>query len=267
MSTQLSRFWKKQTWGTLPSHPRVVLLGSCFSTEMFTRMTSRRWQVLSNPMGTLFQPLVIADWIMESMGKSRFNSETDIAYHEQQAKCLMAGKVLNRDTAEEVWNEIQRVKKQLHESLSQSNILVVTFGTAYAWKYLPSSQYVGNCQRIQQDQFRRELIRIKEMQEKWIECIDQIKVNFPQLLIVFTVSPVRHEKLGVMENARSKANLLELCHRLCEDRGTLYFPSYEWITDELRDYAFYSTDGCHPSAAAVDFVFEKWIQTFQYEKD
>jgi hypothetical protein len=175
----------------------------------------------------------------------------------------MSGKLLNGMATKEVLTKIEQVKEQIAVSIKNADLLVITFGTAYAWKYLPTSRWVGNCQRLQQQDFQRELIPLEYLEKYWKETMAIIRNGFPNLKIIFTVSPVRHEKLGVMENARSKAILVELCHRLQEGESVHYFPSYEWITDELRDYAYYQTDGCHPSDAAIDFVFQKWMQTFQ----
>ena len=263
MSDLLSRSWQKVNWGKLSAQPNAVFLGSCFSTEIAHRAKDYGWKVVSNPMGTLFQPLVIADWIRESVGQSVIKWEEHCIQHEDQVKCLMSGKLLNGNTKGEVLSKIHQVKEQLASTMENAELLVVTFGTAYAWKYLPTGSWVGNCQRIQQQDFQRELIPLERLENYWKETVSIIRNRFPKLKIIFTVSPVRHEKLGVMENARSKAILLELCHRLQELESVCYFPSYEWITDELRDYAYYQTDGCRPSDAAIDFVFQKWIQTFQ----
>jgi len=266
MSDLLSRSWKKVNWGKLSAPPNAVFIGSCFSTEIAKRAEGAGWQVLSNPMGTLFQPIVIADWIRESMGEAAMDWEQHCIQHEDQTKCLMAGKSLNGASMHEVLKKMNLVKQHLFISMQNADLLVVTFGTAYAWNFLPTQRWVGNCQRLQQQYFQRELIALEVLEKYWYDTISIIQNHFPNLRIVFTVSPVRHEKLGVVENARSKAILLELCHRLQSRGDVYYFPSYEWITDELRDYSFYQTDGCHPNDVAIDFVFQKWIQTFQNDE-
>ena len=263
MSNLLSKSWKKISWGNLQPVPRAVFLGSCFSTEIAQRAQHAGWEVLSNPMGALFQPMVIADWIREALGEDIVPWKEHCIQHEQQVKCLMAGKVLNGDGLDQVLSKIVGVKEQMVAAITAANLLVITFGTAYAWKYLPTGKWVGNCQRIQQQYFERELIPLDQLELYWKKTVAMIQERFPNLKIIFTVSPVRHEKMGVMENARSKAVLLELCHRLEEGGGVHYFPSYEWVTDELRDYRFYAADGCHPSDEAIDFVFQKWINTFK----
>lgn len=267
MSNLLSQHWEKVSWGQFPLSPRAVFLGSCFSTEIATRAQAVGWQVLSNPMGTLFQPLVIADGLQEALGHDVIDWEGHCVEHEGQVKCLMAGKVINAKTKAEVLSKIDAAQIELFRHLENANVLVITLGTAYAWKYLPANQWVANCQKLPQQLFSRELIPIEVMLSKWQTTIVMLRSRYPSLKIVFTVSPVRHEKLGVIENARSKAILLELCHQLVSLQNIHYFPSYEWITDELRDYRFYKMDGCHPSEEAIDFVFKKWIQTFQYNEN
>jgi GSCFA family len=266
MSESLSKSWGKAIWGPLPSKPKAIFLGSCFSTEIAARSNRLGWQVCANPMGTLFHPLVIADWLREALGESIVNWDQMIIQHGEEAKCLMAGRILNGFNQQEVLFKVAEVKRELKKNLQDADILVVTFGTAYAWRYLPSNAYVGNCQKLPQNQFQRELLDLDALVEQWKNVCLLIQQHYPNVKIIFTVSPVRHERMGVLENARSKAILLELCHRLEEQLKVRYFPSYEWISDELRDYRYYKEDGCHPNDLAIDFVFNKWIQTFQYEE-
>jgi GSCFA family len=266
MSDSLSKSWAKMHWGPLPSQPKAVFLGSCFSTEIAERSNQIGWQVFANPMGTLFHPLAIADWLKEALGYSTINWDQMILQHDEQSKCLMAGRILNGTNLSEVLDNVVKVKLELKRKLQDADILAVTFGTAYAWRYLPSDAYVGNCQKLPQHDFQRELLDLDGLLEEWKSTVNLIREHCPKIKIIFTVSPVRHERLGVQENSRSKAILLELCHRLQEQLQGRYFPSYEWITDELRDYRYYKEDGCHPNDLAIDFVFNKWIQTFQYEE-
>jgi hypothetical protein len=112
--------------------------------------------------------------------------------------------------------------------------------------------------------FEQELLDMDVVYDLWQTTIREIKAFSPNVKIVFTVSPVRHERLGVMENNLSKSMLRVLCHRINQSCDARYFPSYEWVVDELRDYVFYKPDGCHPSEEAVDYVFDRWINSFYY---
>ncbi len=266
LSQQLSQRWKGWSDWTLSHSPRAVMVGSCFSVEVAERCRKQNWEVLSNPMGTLFHPLIIADWLMQTMQKRPSFCAEWIVKDAGIWKNLKSGAIGNSvdsQEAVEAWND--QVVTQLRESLKHAEVLTITWGTAMAWRYRPLQVRVGNCQKLPQQDFQREWIALEEIVSCYLELIAVIEKHFPQLKVVLTVSPVRHEKMGVMENARSKAILLEAGHRLAERTAIRYFPSYEWITDELRDYEFYDKDGCHPNAAAIDYVCERWINSFGYE--
>jgi hypothetical protein len=265
MSDKLSRTWSSRIKGTLSSKPRAVMIGSCFSVEMANRCESHGWEVLSNPMGTLFQPLILADWVKMAMKQQRHFPSSLIVEREGIYRSLWAGKVINASSPEGVQANMMDACQRLFEALSRAEILTVTWGTAYAWNYLPEDVWVGNCQKLPNALFQRELIPLEQIVACWLDLISLLRSTFPHLQVVITVSPVRHEKLGVVENARSKAVLLEAAHRVTEEGDAMYFPSYEWITDELRDYRYYKEDGCHPSDEAIDFVFNHWIHSFHYE--
>lgn len=264
MSQLLSRHWMGWMDWEVPNAVNAVMLGSCFSNEMALRCREKGWDVLSNPMGTLFQPEVIAQWLCFSHGEKGWNPKSQVVLDDNLYKCLAGGKVLNHAKESDLLLDIDWVGSQIRLNLQKAHVLVITFGTAYAWKYLPFSSNVGNCQRLNQLDFEQHLLDMDAVFQLWQSTIVMLKQNYPQLKIVFTVSPVRHERLGVMENNLSKSCLRVLCHRLSQLNDVRYFPSYEWVVDELRDYRFYKVDGCHPNEEAVDFVFDHWINSFYY---
>ena len=264
MSQLLSRYWLGWMDWEVPNAVNAVMLGSCFSNEMALRCREKGWDVLSNPMGTLFQPEVIAHWLGYALGDRSWNPKEQVVFNDQLFKCLAGGKVLNHAKESDLIQDIDWVGNQIQLNLKKAHVLVVTLGTAYAWKYLPLSCHVGNCQRLNQLDFEQELLDMDAVYNLWQKTIQEIKAFNPNVKIVFTVSPVRHERLGVMENNLSKSMLRVLCHRLTQSNDSRYFPSYEWVVDELRDYVFYKPDGCHPNEEAVDYVFDRWINSFYY---
>lgn len=265
MSQQLSRFWMGWMDWEVPDAVNAVMLGSCFSNEMALRCREKGWDVLSNPMGMLFQPEVIAQWLDYALGNRDWDPKKQVVFDDNFYKCLAGGKVLNHAKEIDLLSDIDWVANQIQLNLKKAHVLVITLGTAYAWKYLPFQSHVGNCQRLNQLDFEQELLDVHTMESHWIKTIAAVKAFAPQLKIVFTVSPVRHERLGVMENSLSKSVLRMLCQRLSQQVDVRYFPSYEWVVDELRDYSFYKPDGCHPSEEAIDYVFDRWINSFYYE--
>lgn len=262
MSTQLSDRWIGWPDWKLPQKPSALMLGSCFSVEIAQRCQAQGWDVISNPMGTLFQPLSILIWLKGDF--SEMSNST--VFHENKWKMLMAGKPGQSDVSEEellLW--AQGCFDQIHQSLKQSDMLVITLGTAQVWRWKERGMRVGNCQRLPQDAFDKQWLSIEDIVGPYTDWIQEVSARFPNLKVVLTVSPVRHEKLGVIENARSKAILLEAVHQICAQTQARYFPSYEWIQDELRDYRFYETDGCHPNGEAIDYVAQRWMNSFCYE--
>lgn len=262
MSTQLSDRWKGWTDWKLPVIPRALMVGSCFSVEVAQRCSEKHWSVLSNPMGTLFQPLSILTWLKGDISLL----ERSIAFHENKWKMLMAGKPgVSEVSKEDVLQWAEQCVAGLQLELSQCDVLVVTMGTSQVWQWKENEMLVGNCQRLPQQAFVKQWLTIPQIVQEYTLWLQDLAEQFPHLKVVLTVSPVRHEKLGVIENARSKAILIESVHQICAQTHARYFPSYEWIQDELRDYAFYEKDGCHPSAQAIDYVTERWINSFCYE--
>jgi hypothetical protein len=266
MSQQLSQRWAGWPDWKFSAAPRVLMLGSCFSVEMAQRCLLEGWQVMSNPMGTLFHPLVIADWLEQLVDADVHFTQADIVFDQGTWKNLKSGAIGNSSHSEEEvvqWNA--KVISEMTTFLQSAELVTITWGTAMGWNYLPENRWVGNCQKLPQQLFKREWISLETIAQRYLTLLPRIQQKFPQLKWVFTVSPVRHEKMGVLENARSKAILLEACYRVTEQTDARYFPSYEWVTDELRDYGYYEKDGCHPNAQAIDFVAKHWIKSFDYE--
>ncbi len=262
MSTQLTDRWKGWTDWSLPKQPKAVMLGSCFSVEVAQRCELNQWKVLSNPMGTLFQPLSILNWLKGDLEVL----ERSIVFHEEKWKMLMAGKVGQSDLSKEALQQwAKSVVDDLQASILSSQVLVITWGTAHAWKWKQGDMAIGNCQRLPQQDFNKMWLTISEIVDGYKRWFNGFQSQFPHVKVVLTVSPVRHEKLGVVENSRSKAILIEAAHQLVEQTSMRYFPSYEWVQDELRDYTYYEKDGCHPNAQAIDFVAQHWFKSFGYE--
>lgn len=149
------------------------------------------------------------------------------------------------------------------EEIADAKMLFVTFGTAWVYENNESQSLVANCHKIPQNKFSKRLLTIEEIVAKWKKVIALLKELNPSLDIVFTLSPVRHVKDGLAENARSKATLLNAIYQLVEEERQLrYFPAYEIVLDELRDYAYYTIDGVHPNELAIAEIWEKFKATY-----
>jgi len=241
----------------------VLFLGSCFSEHLSTKLEGFQFKVVSNPLGVVFNPKSIANFILfteEQLLNENF--QRNDVWLNWQANATIFGY-----SKDELISIIETNRSIFVEGLQTANVLLVTFGTAWVYENLSAASVVANCHKQPSSKFSKRLLSTQEIVRHWSTAIAHLKSIQPGLNIVFTVSPVRHIKNGVVENMRSKAILLEAAHQLSEEHSQVsYFPVFEYFMDELRDYAYYGTDGLHPNTIAVDLVWEKFKQSFLSEK-
>lgn len=231
---------------------KIISLGSCFSENMGEKLHYFGWDVLNNPFGTLFHPLAITNLLLNAIyddKKVRICQKDNLFYTYESHSAIVGG------TSEELENCFQQKQAELINKLNESDWLIVTFGSA--WSYLLDGEIVANCHKQHQSLFKKEITELTELQIVWRTTIRLLKDKFPRLKLIFSLSPVRHIKDGVIENQRSKARLIELIHSL----EVYYFPAYELVMDDLRDYRFYARDKVHPSPEAIDYIFECFSQS------
>lgn len=236
-------------------------MGSCFADEMGEAMLSHKFQALVNPLGTLFNPLSLSKHLEavildRPLSEDGFVERDGLIFHYDLHSSLYAE---NQDALNKKYEEIKgQMKKQLH-----GKCLFLTLGTAWVYETLTNKQSVANCHKQAGGLFQKRLLQVEEMSGSLSEVIRQLNKHFPQLHIVLTISPVRHIKDSLSLNAVSKASLLLVCHQLCEKTESLYyFPAYEIMLDELRDYRFYAEDLIHPNEVAVKHIWEKFSESF-----
>ena len=224
---------------------RILLLGSCFSDEIGEQMSQRYLQVTSNPFGTLYNPLSIAQALNMTVVPELVEYEGlwhSMAHHGSFSRAT------KEDTQEAVSASIATMQKALKEA----SVVIVTFGTAWVYEY--QGKVCGNCHKLPAEAFTRRRLTVEEIVDAWTPILEQYKDKH----WLFTVSPIRHIKDGLHENQLSKATLLQAVEKLTAD----YFPAYEIVLDELRDYRFYADDLVHPSSMAVNYIWERFVDTF-----
>ncbi len=246
-------FAKKMTYDS-----KVVSLGSCFSTEIGNRLLDRKYDVLLNPLGIAFNPLSIAMQIEKSLDLDFFN-EDDFFCRDGIWRSFL----LHSDFSGELQNTIRVANNALRDAndyLKKTDFLLLTFGSAFVYRHKEKNFVVANCHKEDADVFRRELVTVDEIIFVYNSLIDRIISVNPNVCIVLTVSPIRHLRDGLDENCLSKATLRLAVNELAKRfAGNVeYFPSYEIMMDDLRDYRFYAEDMLHPSSVAVDYIFEKF---------
>jgi len=233
-----------------------MLLGSCFSDHIGNFFQEMRFDTLSNPFGTLFNPVSIANALKMCMNPELFNEQYIDFFNEKWISYAHHGKFSHPDKETFLQNIRQNLDRS-HDFLSSANYLFITFGTAYCYRLIERDLIVANCHKIPANQFEKQLLTIEQIVGLYQDLLEQLRQFNPQLKIIFTVSPVRHLADGFHENQTSKSTLHLSVNQLVDNINTYYFPSYEMVQDDLRDYRFYAADLCHPSDAAVTYIREK----------
>lgn len=255
---------EKASFSIDPSLP-VVLLGSCFAQNIAGRMRRSLWNAV-NPFSTLYNPLSIERTLRASiLSSDRDKIFSDSIFDAGDRVCSwLADSRFSAESRRDVLAELSTKADELDKALKIAPVMFVTFGTSWCYFLADRPDYVvANCHKQPASDFIRRRVSVDEIVNIWLDLSSSLKEKYPQLRIVFTVSPVRHMKDGFAGNSHSKAVLLlaveEICNRLdyCH-----YFPAYEIVNDDLRDYRFYASDLVHPSEEAVEYIWEIFRATY-----
>lgn len=238
-------------------HDTVLLIGSCFTENMGLRLQNYKFDALSNPFGILFDPYSIAYAlfrIIENIPYSldELENRNDL-WHSWDHHSRFSG-----TESEEVLNYINISMSAFRAALKNAKALFITFGSAWHFQLVQNGRKVANCHKYADHLFDKKIGNFSDLQRLWIERLEQLKYFNPDLQVVFSVSPIRHIKNGLVDDQRSKSLLRTLCGELDAE----YFPSYEILMDDLRDYRFYEDDLIHPSKKAQDYIWEIFTETY-----
>lgn len=242
---------------------RMMLFGSCFSENIGRRLQQSKFQVDVNPFGILYNPLSVSAAMYRLLSRKSF-LEADLVYNNGIYHSLMHhGHFSAPDKVTCLRNISERFEKAV-VGIEQMDLLLITFGSAYAYRWIENGEIVGNCHKFPSPQFHRFRLSVEEIVAEWQKLIDTLIIIRPDLKLLFTVSPVRHWKEGVHENQISKSILLLAIENLQQlfPENVCYFPAYEVMMDELRDYRFYDEDMMHPSSFAIDYIWQLFSNTF-----
>ncbi|MEC8832451.1 MAG: GSCFA domain-containing protein, partial [Bacteroidota bacterium] len=250
---------------------KLVLFGSCFVENIGAKLDYFQFQQLQNPFGILFHPLAIENLVQRATSGENYQQE-EIFEQDGIWRCFDAHSDLRSDNPEALLHLLNQKLKETKESLESTSHIIITLGTSWVYEHHSLDKIVANCHKVPQKQFTKKLLSVAEIKLSLRNIIDLIQRVNSKAQIICTISPVRHIKDGFVENQRSKAHLITAIHSLLSSRGQTrdftYFPSYEIMMDELRDYRFYGTDMVHPSVLAVDYIWEKfksvWISSKSY---
>jgi hypothetical protein len=242
-------------------HSVVLSIGSCFADHIGNKLAYYKFISYTNPFGIIFNSVSIATLIERAVLKRYFNAE-DVFYHNECWSCYEVHSELNHTNPDVFLENLNTQLDYLHQYLSNSTHIILTYGTSWVYRFKSSGAIVANCHKVKQSEFEKELLSITQIESSIQRTLDLIQTVNPNAKVLFTVSPVRHIKDGFVENQRSKAHLIAGIHQILEQNNTLchYFPSYELLMDELRDYRFYAADLLHPNTIAVDYIWERFVE-------
>jgi hypothetical protein len=233
---------------------QILFLGSCFSDDISERFNENGFNAEANPFGTIFHPSVLARFIDETiqgLEAERIFSRKDV-FLSWDAGAKNYG--MSSDTLS---NQLNTIRASWKDRLQNAGYLFITFGTAHAYVHQELNIAVGNCHKMPSSLFQKELTTSAEILDQWQHTLNLLKAFNPSLKVFFTVSPVRHIKDGIVENNQSKSILIQLVHALVKQENCFYFPSYEIVIDELRDYRYFKEDLVHPNELAIQYIWEK----------
>lgn len=233
----------------------IVLLGSCFADNMGEQLKARGLDVVHNPLGPLFNPASVAAALRRAADGAMF-TKSDLVQRGNTWHALAWASRYQSDDPDRLLDAVNRDFSVLTDAVRNADTIFITFGTSYIYRLLETGETVGNCHKLPAAEFSRERMSVDDITAIWRPLATRMQASEKRL--IFTVSPVRHVADGLHANNLSKATLL----LAVESLGVEYFPAYEIVCDDLRDYRFYASDLKHPSESAVDYIYEKFADTY-----
>lgn len=246
---------------TIGYEDKILLMGSCFTEHIGRFLEEDKFNILQNPYGIVFDPETLSRSVIDLIDENYMDEselfQQDGVWHHWKFHSRYSG--LDKESVLKGMNE--SIKKG-HGFLKESSWLILTLGTSYVYRLMNDNQVVANCHKVPAKSFTRQLNTIESSIQAFDIMLYRLHRFNPNIKVMFTVSPVRHIKDGIVENNRSKARLLEVVHHLVDKFDRLhYFPAYEIMTDVLRDYRFYDIDLVHPNYAGTSYVLELFKQS------
>lgn len=238
---------------------KIMSIGSCFSENIGAKLAYYKYNIKINPFGILFNPISIEkalSFILQDEAPNEQHFVQNELWHSLDFHSQIAALSPNH-----LLDKLYQIKENTKEHIKSSSFIFITLGTAFVYKYKNTNQYVANCQKISSEHFQKELLPINEIISSLKNIISLIQKETKVKKIIFSISPVRHIKDGIIENNLSKAHLISALHAVTND-AVLYFPAYEFLMDDLRDYRFYENDLLHPNSQAIEYIWNKFSASY-----
>jgi hypothetical protein len=244
---------------TIDHNSRIVMLGSCFAENIGKKLIDCGFNVVMNPMGILYNPISIFSTLSRIIEGREF-TENELFQHNGLWASFMHHCSFSHSDKSEALRLMNEKLHEGHKQLKNATHLIITFGSAEVYEH--NGLVISNCHKLPSREFTHRLLSIDEI---ITSSISLSSLN-PQLSTIFTISPVRYLGNGAHHGQINKATLLLATEQLCQTTGAKYFPSYEIMMDELRDYRYYAADMIHPSEIAVEYIFERFTATYLTEE-
>lgn len=244
---------------------KIISIGSCFAENMADKFDYFKFQNETNPFGIIFNPVSI-EKVTERTVREEFFTEKDVFFHNERWHSFETHSDLSNSDRQELLETLNKAIEITNRQLKQATHIIITYGTSWIYKNIESNAIVANCHKVPQKQFVKELLSVDIIQKSIQNTIALIQAVNPNINFIFTISPVRHIKDGFTENQLSKSHLFAaLQFNLKSELYNLkseYFPSYEIMMDELRDYRFYAEDMLHPNQVAIDYIWKRFGENY-----
>lgn len=239
---------------------KIVSLGSCFAVNIGEKLNFFKFQNSINPFGIIFNPESIERLIYRAVHLEKF-TEKEVFFHDERFHCFEVHSDLSNSNKDAFLANSNEILIRCHQQIKEASHIMITYGTAWVYQEKPTNKTVANCHKIPQSHFEKNILTINQIEKSIQNTVTLIRQLNPECVFLFTISPVRHIKEGFVENQRSKSHLISALQNLLGNNllgNSEYFPSYEIMMDELRDYRFYAEDFLHPNDLAINYIWERF---------
>lgn len=244
---------------------KIFLLGSCFSENIAKKFEFFRFQSRINPFGILFNPVAISNAIDRCVD-GKLYEDNELFHHRNTWMSLDHHSSFDHKNREKALDRINTQLQEGNSALLEASHVIITLGTSWVYSWKKDKRVAGNCHKLPQRFFEKKLLSSGEIRSSLLQMISKVRSINEEAHFIFTVSPVRHLKDGFVENTLSKSLLHASIHQLSSEKDTSYFPSYEIMMDDLRDYRFYKDDLVHPNDMAVDYIWHQFERSWISEQ-
>jgi hypothetical protein len=242
-------------------HDKMLSLGSCFADEIGRRLQQLHFNIQVNPFGIIYNPISLSKNIGLISGRMAWNENACFVHQDLWRHFDFHSRIGKKDRNEYITHVQDKIEVS-NQQLKLAKAVILTFGSSFVWEHVDHG-IVGNCHKLPSADFKRRMLSLDEIHTALMSIKKDVNAVNPFCQCIVTVSPVRHLRDGLIQNTWSKSRLLEACRSFEQaHEDVVYFPSYEIMMDELRDYRFYKDDMVHPSEPAINYIFSRFLETY-----